>query len=81
MDTKLKPENMNYKNILDEYVKLISNEDLCEIEQESLRCLKARQDWHLRDAAHAWTSAVLYILLRKGMLRSVQALEQELKLK
>lgn len=68
---------MNNKNLLDEYLKLINNKDLDSIEQESLAVLKTREKWDLRDAAHSWTAAVIYVLMRKGMLRSIETLEEE----
>lgn len=68
---------MNSKNLLDEYLKLINDKDLDSIEQESLEVLKSREEWNLRDAAHSWTAAVIYVLMRKGMLRSIEALKEE----
>lgn len=70
------------RDILAAYSRLLTRADLLEVERLSLDALRARQGgWALEDASRAWCEGLLIVLIRKGMLRSLEQLEAEAKAK
>lgn len=59
------------------YADLLTDADYTEIEAESMRLLKSRSEWGLRDAAKSWSEATFAIAARKGLMRPIDLIEAE----
>lgn len=65
--------------IQDQYLALFTAQELKEIEGQSLKILKARQHWSIEDACVSWLEAIIYQMLKKGLLRPLAIIELDNK--
>lgn len=67
--------------LVDLYMEQLSREDFTLVADHSLKLLQGRTTFGLYDAAESWTEAILMLLIRRGMLRSIDTIQAEVGLK
>jgi hypothetical protein len=63
----------------DLYAELFTPQELTEMQEFALKELKRAETWDRPAACKAWLSSIIYMMLKKGLLRSLNAIESETK--
>lgn len=74
-----KPRNLE-QPICEQYAELISGPDLAAVSSRAMQLMNERQTFGLNDAAQIWLESILTLLVQKGMLRPLEAVQTDLSL-
>ncbi len=70
---KLAPRNLATP-LVDQYVALLSPQDLAEVAAQAMKLMKASDSYGLQEAAACWGAAFMNLLGHKGWLKSLDSL-------